>query len=105
MNQYLIPANSKSKQLIAGIFRPIDLIILLVGAFISLLLMLILNDDTLGTILVKLFPVGISVLLILPVPYYHNILVFIREWVMYLMSIKRYYWRGWCASHEFGDKK
>ena len=36
MEQYLIPANSKKSQLIFGVFQPIDLVIMVIGIFLSL---------------------------------------------------------------------
>ena len=41
MNTYLIPANTKQGELIFGIFRPIDLILLASGISVTLIMMLI----------------------------------------------------------------
>ena len=41
MNTYIIPANSKRSQLIFSMFRGVDLIIFLIGASISLLLLIL----------------------------------------------------------------
>ena len=48
MNNYLIPANSKSGQLILGLFRPIDIWILSIGIIISVFLLAFVSIDTLG---------------------------------------------------------
>ena len=104
-NNYLIPANSKKSQLIFSVFRPVDLGIFLIGAFISLLLMLLLPGDTIKVMAIKVFPVGLALLLVLPIPYYHNVLTYIQEVVNYVQSQKEYKWRGWCAYREFGDRK
>ena len=42
-NPYLIPANTKKGELILGIFRPIDLVIFLVGVGITLLALVIMS--------------------------------------------------------------
>ena len=41
-NQFLVPANSKKSQLIFGFFTVPDLIVCLVGAFITVMLLIIL---------------------------------------------------------------
>ncbi len=104
-NNYLIPANSKRSQLIFSVFRPIDLGIFLIGAFISLLLMLLLPGDTIKVMAIKVFPVGLALLLVLPIPYYHNVLVFLQEAYIFYTSQREYRWRGWCAVSEYKDKK
>ncbi len=105
MNQYLIPANSKKGQLIFNIFRPIDLGVLLIGAALTLVFMLALPGDELWLLVVKLLPIGISALLVLPIPYYHNGLVFLTEAYLFLTSQKIYHWKGWCAKDVDESKK
>ena len=104
-NNYLIPANSKRSQLIFSVFRPIDLAIFLIGAFISLVLMLLLQGDSVKLMVIKVFPVGLSLMLVLPVPYYHNVLVFLQEAYIFYTTQRQYRWRGWCAVSEYKDKK
>ena len=96
MNNYLIPAKSKKSQLIFNVFRIIDLIILLTGAFITTMLMFIFKGDTVKELAIKLAPVGICLFLVMPLPFYHNVLVYLQEVVIYFMNPRRYYWRGWC---------
>lgn len=103
MNNYLIPANSKKSQLIFNVFRIIDLIILLTGAFITTMLMFIFKGDTVKELAIKLAPVGICLFLVMPLPFYHNVLVYLQEVVIYFMNPRRYYWRGWCASYVGSD--
>lgn len=98
---YLIPANSKSGQLLFGIFRPVDLIIFAVGIVLSLLLMLIISPGNLGGAIICLLPLGICSLLIIPVPNYHNILVVISELILFLTSRRNYKWEGWCFKDEY----
>lgn len=104
-NQYLIPANSKKSQLIFSVFRGIDLIILLVSGFVTLILLFIIPGDTILTTIIKLLPISIGLLLIMPIPYYHNVLVFLQEFWLYLSSERQYLWRGWCATYGFGDSE
>lgn len=102
-NNYLIPANSKKSQLILNAFRPIDLGIMGAGALITLALMFIIPGDGLIELTIKLLPLGIGLLLVVPIPFYHNVLVFLREVYIYFSSQKTYVWRGWCAKYGFED--
>ena len=104
MNNYLIPANSKKGQLMFGIFRPIDLGVLISCAFITLLLMFIVKGEAFTILVVKLLPLTIGVLLVVPIPYYHNVLVFIEEAIIFLMEPKQFPWKGWCAKSEYGSE-
>ena len=104
MNQYLIPANSKKSQLIFSVFRPIDLGIVLIGGLVTLIMMFAVPGDTIGALFIKFLPIGFSLMLVLPIPYYHNILVFLQEFYIYIVNQKKYIWRGWCASYGFDDE-
>lgn len=105
MEDYLIPANSKKSLLIMGMFNTTDLWILGIGICISLVLMFGINGDEVGIIVIKLLPIALAVILVLPIPYYHNVVTYIIEVITYLQSEKEYKWRGWCANREFGDRK
>jgi hypothetical protein len=95
---YLIPANSKKSMLIFGVFREIDLILFGTGVFITLILLFALPGDSITELLIKLAPVAISGFLVMPLPFYHNILVFIIEIYSFFMNRRVYLWKGWCAS-------
>lgn len=96
MNDYLIPANTKKGQLILGMFRTSDLILLIAGIFTTVLILaLIPITSTIGTIL-ALSPGVICAMLVAPVPYYHNVLNIIIEVYDYLTSRQTYRWKGWC---------
>ncbi len=96
MNDYLIPANTKKGQLILGIFRTSDLVILISGVLTTVLILaLIPITSTLGTIL-ALSPGILCAMLVAPVPYYHNVLNIIIEVYEYLTSRQTYRWKGWC---------
>ena len=101
---YIIPANSKKSQLIFNVFRPIDLFgILLPGALLTVLFLFIFPGDSISAIVIKLAPVSLALFLVMPIPFYHNVLVYLREVYIYFSSQKRYYWRGWCASYVGSD--
>ena len=100
MNEYIIPANTKKGQLILNTFRPIDMGILGIGALITLILLFALPGEGLIISVIKLLPIAICLLLVMPVPYYHNVLVFIQELINYFSNPTRYLWRGWCATYE-----
>ncbi|MBO5375724.1 MAG: hypothetical protein J6A52_02625 [Bacilli bacterium] len=102
MNEYLIPANSNRGKLILGYFRPIDLIIFAIGMSISLILLLIFNSsmDSIPVLILILLPGFISIFLVVPIPYQHNILVLLGAiYNFYFVNRQRYYWRGWCMKY------
>lgn len=98
MNDYLIPANSKKGQLIFNVFRWEDLLILGGGALITFILFFTGLGESLWGMALVLIPVGVAVVLVYPVKYYHNVLVFIREMYQYFISQNQYRWKGWCIS-------
>lgn len=105
-DNYLIPANANRGKLLFGYFRPIDLIIFLVGVFASLILLFILQNEMHNTwvAVVTLIPAGICILLVIPVPNQHNVLVLLQEiYRFYFVNQQTYKWRGWCF--KYGDKK
>lgn len=98
-NMYLIPANTKKSLLIFNVFRTFDLILFGSGALFTLILLFAVPGDTLLTLIIKLAPVGITGVLVMPLPYYHNVLVFINEVYSFYMNKRVYLWKGWCASY------
>lgn len=103
MNNYLIPANTKKGQLILGLFRPIDLILFGTGLFITLIFLITLQmTSTLVTILI-LLPALVTGFLVMPVPYYHNMLIVISELIEFFKNQRKYEWKGWCIG--LGIKK
>ena len=105
MNSYLIPANTKQGELIFGLFRPIDLILLGSGIAVTLILMLMLPLSSVTVTLIVLAPALICIGLVLPVPHYHNILVVITECFVFLTSRQKYIWKGWCAISDEKKQK
>ena len=105
MNNYLIPANAKKGQLIFNMFRWEDLVILACGGFITLILVLAISNDSLLMMVIKLLPIGIAVLLVMPVAYYHNVLVFLIEMVKYFTSQNSLRWKGWCVTDVTEQKE
>ncbi|MBQ8131962.1 MAG: hypothetical protein IJ193_05670 [Bacilli bacterium] len=95
-NQYLIPANTKRGQLILGLFRPFDLILFGVGILITVLLLAFIPiSSTLVTFLI-LSPAVITGFLVMPVPYYHNMLNILVELYEFITNRQTYRWKGWC---------
>ena len=86
MSNYLIPANSKKSQLIFNVFRIIDLIILLTGAVITTILMFVFKGDSIKELMIKLAPVGICLFLVMPLPFYHNVLVYLQELTTFFLN-------------------
>ncbi|MDY6071797.1 MAG: hypothetical protein SPI44_02860, partial [Bacilli bacterium] len=59
--------------------------------------------DSISAIIIKLAPVSLALFLVMPIPFYHNVLVYLREVYIYFSSQRRFYWRGWCASYVGSD--
>ena len=56
-------------------------------------------------LVIKLLPLAIALFLVVPIPNYHNVLIFIREAMLYIMSDKEYIWKGWCATSDIYDEE
>jgi hypothetical protein len=101
---YLIPANSKRAQLIFNIFRPIDLVIAIVGASLTILLFIIIQPYNLVWAIVTLLPLLICAFLVLPIPNYQNMLCVIQNvYKFYFTERQEFKWKGWCAKDEFKE--
>ena len=105
MNGYLVPANSKKGTLILNMFRPIDLIIFGVGAGVSLFMLMLMPSDSTVGILIALLPAGVTGLLVVPIPNYHNVLCAIQSIIRFFGERRNYVWKGWCFYEKFGREK
>lgn len=94
--QYLIPANTKRGQLILGLFRPFDLYLFGAGILITFLLIAFLPLTSTTVTLLCVSPAIITGFLVVPVPYYHNMLTVIMEGYEFITTRQRYRWKGWC---------
>ncbi len=102
-NQYLIPANTKRGKLLLGWFRPFDLALVTTGILITMVLLAFMPlNSTFVTILI-LAPGLISAFLVMPLPYYHNMLTVIVELYEFLTNRQTYRWKGWC--YKNGEEK
>ena len=102
-DQYLIPANTKRGRLLFGWFRPFDLALVATGIAITMFLLAFLPlTSTFVTILI-LAPGLISIFLVIPLPYYHNMLNVLVELYEFLTERQTYRWKGWC--YRSGRKK
>ena len=105
-DSYLVPANAKKGTLIFNLFRPFDIILFSVGVAITLLLLLIFADDSTIALIISLLPAGITGLLVLPVPNYHNVLCAIQSIIAFYSNSREYEWKGWCFYEQFiNDEK
>ena len=104
-NGYLVPANAKKSLLILGMMRPLDLGILVSGIVTSVILLIIFNSA--GTLLMILscIPMVIGLILVLPIPNYHNTLVALQSIIRFYNERRNYIWKGWCIYNEFKDDK
>ena len=105
MNGALVPANTKKAMLIMGMLRPIDAIILGTGIAISVVLLLIFNDA--GTLLtiVSCIPMLICLILVMPIPNYHNTLVALQSILRFNQERRNYIWMGGCIFDEYKHDK
>lgn len=105
MNNYLIPANTKKGQLILGIFRKFDLILFLSGVLITIIMLAIMPLSSMWTTVLILLPAAVCGFLVMPIPYYHNMLVVITELYDYLTTNQKYEWKGWCYKNGKKSRK
>lgn len=103
-DMYIIPANSKKGQLIFNLFRWIDLIVFGIGLLVSLILLLTISNDSIVVTIIKLLPVSVCSFLVVPIPYYHNVMMFIKDIYLFLSNRRVYLWKGWCVNSEYGEK-
>ena len=104
-NNYLIPANANRGKLILGFFRPIDFIIFGSGAGVTLILLLLFQNymTNIAVAIATILPVLVTGFLVIPIPYQHNVLVFLTNFYrFYFVNRREYYWKGWC--NEYGEE-
>ena len=99
-NTYFIPANSKKSQLILGFFTLTDLIIFGSGVGLTIILLLVIQNASMGIMLLMLAPSLITGFLVIPLENYHNVLQFIINVYTFYSNRRRYIWRGWCIEDE-----
>lgn len=104
-NIYLIPANSKKSMKILGMFYPFDLILLIAGIVTTLILISVLPIDEIAFAVISLLPVGITGLLVFPIPNYHNVLTVLIEMWNFFTTRQKFVWKGWCVSDGDKDEK
>ena len=95
-DQYLIPANTKKGKLILGLFRPFDLALFGSGILVTIMLLAFLPLNSTALTIILLSPAFICAFLVMPVPYYHNMLNIIVELYEFLTTRQTYRWKGWC---------
>lgn len=105
MNASLVPANTKKSLLIFNVLRPFDAFLLGGGILISVALLLIFNSASTWILLASCIPMLVSLILVLPIPNYHNTLVAIQSIIRYYNERRNYVWKGWCIYNEFKDSK
>jgi len=103
--EYLIPANTKRGQLILGFFRPFDLYLFGGGILVTFILIAFLPLTSTAVTIFCLAPAFITGFLVMPVPYYHNMLVVIKEAYEFLTGRQRYRWKGWCYKNVVIKKR
>ena len=107
MNGSLVPANTKKSMLILGMFRPFpDLLIACISVAITIMLLLIFgNNASIWTLILCSLPMMIGVVLVMPIPNYHNTLGGIRSIITYFKERRNFIWKGWCFSENAEESK
>lgn len=106
MNGSLVPANTKRSTLILGMFRLVpDILIAATGTVITVILLAILSNVSTIAMILSLIPMLVSVVLVLPIPQYHNTLCAIQSILGFYQGRRKYIWRGWCVKNEFERKQ
>ena len=85
--------------------RPFDLIMFGTGLIVTLLLLVLIPSDQTIMILVSCLPAGITGLLVVPIPNYHNVLCAIQSIINFFTERRNYIWRGWCFYEKFGSEE
>lgn len=105
MNGSLVPANTKKSTLILGMFRLVpDVVIAASGTVVTILLLAILSNVGVTAMILSLIPMLICVVLVLPIPQYHNTLCAIQSILGFYQGRRKYIWRGWCNRIEYEKK-
>jgi hypothetical protein len=108
-NNYLIPANANKGKLIMGLFRPIDAMIFGIGCGITLVGLFALQNllTQISVAILVMLPALITGFLVIPIPYQHNILVFLQCMKQFLKEKQTctYVWKGWCAERGEEERK
>ena len=105
MNNYLIPANTKKGQLILGIFRKSDLILFISGVMATIIMLAFMPLSSTWVTIGILSPAVICAFLVMPIPYYHNMLTVIVDLYDFVTTNHVYKWKGWCRGDESNRKK
>lgn len=100
MNNYLIPANAKKSTMILGFFTPLDLIVFGIGVTFTVIMLLTINSNSFGTLILIIVPSLVSALMVMPVPHYHNIMQLLINIYSFFFNKRRYKWKGWCCYDE-----
>ena len=103
MNGSLVPANTKKSTLILGMLRPMpDLVIVIVGTIITTALLFAFGNNAPDWLMIVfLLPMLLAVLLVLPIPNYHNTMCAIQSIFSFYNGRRNFIWRGWCMKDEF----
>ena len=83
---YLVPANSKKQTLFLGIFAPSDIPIVIIGAMITVILIVLVGTSTFWKLIIDMLPIALAAFLVFPMPNYHNVRTFITPTSPYIFS-------------------
>lgn len=99
-DRFLIPANSKKSMLILGFFTVVDLVLFGIGVVITLFMLIVFQTSSWKLLIIEIIPALVSTFLVLPVPYYHNMLQLLTNLFNFIFKNRKYYWKGWCVRSE-----
>ena len=70
----------------------------------ALLLLVLVDSNNTIMILLSCLPVGVTGLLVIPIPNYHNVRVAIMSIYRFFTGRRRYIWKGWCFYERFAQE-
>ena len=103
-NSYLVPANAKRGTLILNVFLPFDIIMFGTGILLSLILIAFMPSSNVWLVLLSCLPGLVTVLLVIPIPNYHNVRVALISIYRFYTERRRFIWKGWCFYEKFVEE-
>ena len=67
--------------------------------------LVVVNSSDTVMIIISCLPAGITGLLVIPIPNYHNVLCVIQSVLKFFFERRNYVWKGWCFYEKFGKEK
>ena len=80
-------------------------ILLGIGIAITIILLLTFGDSGTLILILSSLPMLIGLVLVMPIPNYHNTLCAIQSILEFYNGRRNFIWKGWCAKDEYQENK